>query len=354
VSAPTPEGPAAPPVSARIPKVLRAVDFLPMVVASLLWAWPTIFIRYIKQETHDGFTPDALNVYRYSAGAALALAVVGLSRPADLAAVLGRPLVPFLLALILATFQVVWVRAVYYLDAAYSVLVGRSSVVFALLLTYLVFADERRLIRSGRFLLSAGAALAAVVGISLLDPKFSLSGSAHKPIAGPTLALGTVILLISSLIWAAYAVSVRKLGRHLPAMATFAVTAAMTTLLLLPVGLLDGHMGFIGSAGCSWKVIGAVVFSGMLCVGATQVLYYVSLKRIGVAHTSLVSLATPFLTGAFSFLVLKERLTGWQWLLGTVLVASLGLMIYGSLQARPAAQGAEERAGPGGIELEET
>jgi drug/metabolite transporter (DMT)-like permease len=318
-----------------------------MVVATVLWAWPTIFIRYIKHETGDQFTPEALNVYRYAAGSIFALAVAAWLRPADLVTVLRRPLVPFLLAVVLAAFQVIWVRGVYYLDAAYSVLIGRASVVFALLLTYLVFADERRTIRSGRFLLSAGLAMAAVIGISLVDPKFSFSPPAERPAVGPTLAIGTVILLVSSLIWGVYAVSVRKLAKRLPAMATFAVTAAMATLLMLPVGIGDGHMSFVWSGQCSWKAILAVIFSGFLCIGATQVLYYVSLKRIGVAPTSLVSLASPFLTGAFSYLVLGEKLTGWQWLLGVALVASLALMLYGSPRREP-------EAGPGGANLEET
>jgi drug/metabolite transporter (DMT)-like permease len=331
------------PASVRLPRVLRPADFLPMAVATLLWAWPTIFIRYIKQETGDQFTPDALNFYRYAAGSVFALAVVGWLQPADLLAVLRRPLVPLVLALILATFQVVWLRGVYYLDAAYSVLIGRASVVFALVLAYLVFADERRLIRSGRFLFSAALAMAAVAGISLVDPKFSLSPSAPRPEAGPTLLVGTIILLISAVIWGTYAVSVRKLASRLPAMATFAVTAAISTVLMLPVAILDGHMGFVWSGQCSSRAILAVVFSGFLCIGATQVLYYVSLKRIGVAPTTLVSLATPFLTGAFSYLVLGEKLSGAQWLLGAVLVASLAIMIYGSARERGA-------AGTGGAE----
>ena len=315
-----------------------------MTLATVFWAWPTVFIRYIKHETGGRFTPDALNVYRYSAGALFVIGVVALFRPRDILAVLRRPAVPALLAVILAAFQIVWVRGVYHLNAAYSVLIGRSTVIFALLLTYLVFADERRLIRSGRFLFAAALATAAVAGIAFVDPGFSLASSAGASAGGLTVLAGTAILLVSAVVWAGYAVSIRKLARGLPSMATFAVTAAMATLLMVPAGLLDGHMGFIWSPECSWKAIAAVVFSGALCVGSTQMLYYVSLKRIGVAHTTLVSLATPFLTGVFSFLVLDERLTGWQWLLGAVLVACLAAMVYGSVREGSAPEAGTERA----------
>ncbi|HOX07646.1 MAG TPA: DMT family transporter [Planctomycetota bacterium] len=317
----------------------RSADFLPMALATLFWAWPTVFIRYIKRESGDAFTADALNVYRYAAGSFCALGIVALLRPGDLLTVLRRPLVPLLLAAILAAFQIVWVRGVYHLNAAYSVLVGRSTVIFALLLSYAVFADERRVIRSGRFLLSAALAMAAVAGIVVLDPGFSVGAGAASQGSGPGLLGGTAILLVSAVIWAGYAVAIRGLARSLPSMATFAVTAVLATLMMVPAGLIDGHMGYIWSPECSWRVIGAVVFSGALCVGSTQVLYYVSLRRIGVARTTLVSLATPFLTGVSAWLVLGggERLTLWQWLLGGALVAGLACMVWQPAASEPAA-----------------
>jgi len=125
-------------------------------------------------------------------------------------------------------------------------------------------------------------------------------------------------------------VAIRRLARRLPPMATFAVTAAMTTALLLLPAVGDGHMGVMWSS--SGKIQLAVFFSGAMCVGATQILYFVSLKRIGVAYTSLVSLGTPFLTGVFAFMVLGEVLGFWQWLCGAVLVAGLAFMIHGSLR----------------------
>jgi len=329
---------------------MRLAHFIPMIAATVLWAWPMIAIHYIKDGTGGAFQPDALNVYRYAAGALFALAVVGCSRPADLLTVLRKPGVPLALAAILAAFQVVWVRGVYMIGPAYGTLVNRTTVLFALLLTYLVFADERRVIRSRRFLASAAAALAAVIGITVLDPGFSLAGLS----SGSTLVVGTLVMLGSSVIWAVYAVAVRKLGRHLPPMATFAVTAAFTTVLLVPLGFLWADMGVMWSGLCTWKVQLAVVFSGAACVGATLVLYYVSLKRIGVAYSSLVSLGSPFLTGVFSFLVLGEVLTFWQWLLGGVLAAALGFLIHSSLQPRAEPAAAAERAGqePEDLELE--
>ena len=90
----------------------------------------------------------------------------------------------------------------------------------------------------------------------------------------------------------------------------------------------------------------AIVFSGALCIGITNCLYYQSLRRIGVAYTALVGLAAPFLTGLFAYLVLgeDEKLNLIQWSLGSVLVVCLGFMILsssrGRVRAAPSTQGA--------------
>lgn len=306
-----------------------------MIAATVMWAWPMIFIRYIKNRTGGEFTPDSLNVYRYSSGALFALGAVALTRPGDFLPVLRRWPVPLALAALLAGFQIVWVRGVYMIGATYGTLLSRSTVVFTLLLGFLLFADERRTIRSGRFLLSAAVAVAAVAGVALLDPGLGLSGA-----AGSDWRVGTALMLASSVLWALYAVAIRKLAARLPPMATFAVTVTVCSLLLLPLGLLDGHMAAMWTS--PWDVPVAAVFSGVLCVGATQVLWYVSFRRIGLARTSVVSLASPFLTGVFAFLVLDEKLTPLQWLCGALLVAGLALMIRTS--APP--------AGGAGVELE--
>ena len=337
-------GPAGPPDgvphSARIPRAIRTADFLPIVVATLIWAWPMIFIRYIKARTGGAFPEDALNLYRYASAAAAVLALVACTRPGDLLAVLRRWPAPLALAAILATFQTIWVRGVYLVPASYGTLVGRSSIVFALLLGYAFFADERRVIRSGRFLLSAAAATAAVAGVIACDRKFALRGA---------LFTGTMLFLVSALIWAAYAVTIRRLVRGLPPMATFAVTVALTTLLLLPAAVVKGGLGVMWSS--PWNVQLAVFFSGAACVGATQMLYYVSLKRIGVAYTSLVGLSSPFLTGVFAYLVLgrEELLSPWQWAFGAALVASLGYMVWSSAGiALPAPPSPQASPVPGG------
>ncbi len=311
--------------SARLPLRPKFVDFLPIIAATIIWAWPMIFVRYVKIETGGAFREDALNFYRYASAAAVIVVFVAITRPGDIGRALRRWPVPLLFACVLAVFQFLWVRGTYLVPASYGMLVNRTTIVFALLFGYVFFADERRVIRSRSFLVSAAAATLAVTGVVLFDRNFALRGE---------LFLGTVLFLASSVIWAGYSVTVRRLMRGLPAMATFAVTVSMAALLMLGLALFKGGMGVMWRS--PWNVQLVVFFSGAACVGTTQMLYFVSLKRIGVAYTSLVGLASPFLNGVFAYLVLgpSEILTPWQWGCGAALIACLGYMIWSSSASR--------------------
>lgn len=304
----------------------RLRDYFPMALATFFWAMPALFIRYIRRESADEFTPEAMNVFRYGAGALFSAIVVACWRPNDFIPVFRKLWVPAILALSLAVFQAVWVPGVCRVSAPYSTLIGRSTLVFNMLFVYLFFKDERHLIRSRRFLILSSLCLATVAGIILADPAFTLHSASDRT----DYAYGTFLLIISALLWSIYTASVRRLAPGLPSAATFAVTAIFCTIFLAPLAWINGSLGFIASPACPGRVIFAVIASGILCIGATQMLFYASLKRIGVVRCSLISLLTPFLTGVLSFMTLGEKLTPLQWTLGAVLITNLAIIIAGS------------------------
>lgn len=300
----------------------RLRDYAPMALATLFWATPTLFIRYIRRETGDQFSVDAMNAYRYATGTFFCVLLVAAWRPRDFIPVLKKPWIPALLALFLALFQVIWVRGVCLVSAPYSTLVGRSSLLFNLLFVFLLFKDERHLIRSPRFLITTGFCLAAVAGIALADPAFSLQGANRR-----VYAIGTLLLLAAAVLWSAYTVFIRRFAPHLPSAATFAITCLFCTLFLfIPAGHGDA-LRFPWSPACPGRVIAAVLASGVLCIASTQMLFYASLKRIGVVRSSLIALLTPFLTGVFSVATLGEVLTPLQWMLGAALAGGLAFII---------------------------
>ena len=319
-----------------------------MFAATLLWAWPMIFVRYVKQETTPSggdealFGPHALNFYRYASAAVVVMALALLRRRRDFGAVLKRLWVPLVLGGMLATFQMIWVFGVWLVPASYGALIIRTTMIFSLLLSYIFFVEERRLIRSRGFLISAAIGLASVVCIMLLDEDFSASDAgAHRK----ALITGTIIFLVSSFLWSVYAVTIRKIARKTKPLPTFAVTVVVATIILAVPALWEGRMGVMWNREVSGlNVQMAVFFSGALCIGITNSLYYQSIRRIGVPRTALIGLAAPFLTGIFAYFVLGERLNAWQWIFGTALMFSLAIMILsssrGRVRAAPSTQGA--------------
>ncbi len=311
-----------------------------MIAATLIWAWPMIFVKYVQAETNGAFRPHALNFYRYASAAVMVLILALVTRRQHFGAVLRRFWVPLILGAMLATFQMIWIFGVYMVPASYGALVIRVTIIFSLLLSYIFFAAERKVIRSAAFLVSAVIGLASTVCITLFDDNFSTEGKPKK-----ILLLGTAIFLVSSFLWSVYAVTIRKIARKTRPLPTFAMTVLVATAILAVPAVWEGKLGVMWSPEVSGlNVQLAVFFSGALCIGVTNSLYYQSLRRVGVAYTVLVGLAAPFLTGFFAWLVLDERLNGLQWAFGSVLVVCLAFMIMtssrGRVRAAPSTQGA--------------
>jgi drug/metabolite transporter (DMT)-like permease len=345
--------PPSAPDSGRLPARPGFADFLPIIVATLIWAWPMIFVRYVKIRTTPAggealFTPHALNFYRYASAAAVILLVALIVRRRDFLPVLRRAWVPLVLGTMLAVFQMVWVYGVWLVPASYGGLVVRSTMIFSLIMSYFMFTEERGHIRSGGFMTVAVLGLLSVVGICVLDKDFRLHDASK---AGQNLVAGTAIFLASSLLWSVYEVTIRKVARRTSPLHTFAATVVVATALLAIPALLEGRMGVMWDRSVSDSRVQLAVFaSGALCIGVSNSLYYQSLRRIGVAYSSIVDLAAPFLTGLFAWMVLgdEEKLSAGQWALGTVLVVGLGYMVWRTAGAGAHAAAAAEPGAGGG------
>jgi drug/metabolite transporter (DMT)-like permease len=297
-----------------------------------------IFVRYVKIATtlpgsdQALFTPHALNFWRYVSASITVMSIALLTRRRDFGPVLRRFWVPLLLGSMLAGFQMIWVYGVYLVPASYGALVIHSTMIFSLLLSYIMFAEERRVIRSGAFLLASAIGLISIVYIAIFDDKFEIGGS---------LMAGTLIFLVSSSMWSVYAVTIRKVGGRTKPLPTFACTVLVATVILLIPALSENNLGVLWRPEVSgFKVKMAVFFSGMLCIGFTNSLYFQSLRRIGIAYTELLGLISPFLTGLFAYLVLgpEEKLNWIQWAFGSLLIFSLALMIVSSRRGRARAR----------------
>lgn len=204
--------------------------------------------------------------------------------------------------------QVFWAMAHYHLQASQIGFLVRASTIVAITGSMILFADERRLLKYRRFHLGVALALGGFIALSLASGK-SVEGAS---------ATGLVVMLLCSLFFGSYIVSVRKCIPDVDPILAFAIVAQMCSAVLFVAMLCKGDYYVLASlTGREW---GLVMASSILGIGLGHVLLYVAVVRLGASVTTTCQSAMPFVTAAIASVVLGERLTTPQWAAGLVIV----------------------------------
>ncbi len=305
----------------------KAVAVLCLIGAMLCWGCIPIFLRdFIVRK---GLEAWAVNAVRYVVGAAVWLPVVViLVRRGEDRAAGGRSI--WRDALVPSAINVV-AQATYGVSPAYASaptigFVLRLSFLFTLLFGLLFVREERRLVRQPTFpfgvlLCLAGVAAMFVEGLS------SRGGAS---------ATGMVILLVSTVGWGGYAVSVRKFTAGYSARLGFGVISLYTAGGLLVLGLAFGRPASL--AGASAGVWAALVVSSVIGVTLGHVLYYRAIHRLGPVVSVGVLLAQPFVTDAGAAVFLGETLSALQTVGGLAVVGGGALLLAASAAVEHAAR----------------
>ena len=214
-----------------------------------------------------------------------------------------------LIAIANFSFQASFTGSLYAMYPGLAMLIYQSAAIFGVLLGFVLFADERPLMRDPRF--HAGLLL-AVVGVILTVSVGEAGGSRAT-------AAGVALVLTSAMSWAVLTAMVRA---WLPGFSPFFVNAAVITFVT-PLFLLShvvthgAQWQFSASAGL-WTVM---LLSGVVGIGLGHSLFYRSVPALGVSVSNILQLTRPFFTAFFSFLVFGERLSPLQMLGGALLIA---------------------------------
>ena len=270
----------------------------------------------IKLLQRQGFDLHTQNFFRYLAASVVLQAVAWKTQPEEMRRCFLRPARFLIPAFIAASFQTIWVMGVYKSMPAAGSLVTRSTVLWGLFLSFLFFRDERGMMRSPAFIVGVAVALTGLCGFILSKPGVEMEDY----------STGLIFLAVSSVLWAAYGVSVKLFLREVRPVAAFATTASLACIMLLAPGLAVGDLAHIARAPWGWSLL--LLASGPVFIGGTQILMFESIRRVGVAATNVVTLSIPLATAASSFIVLDERLTPRQWLFGAVLIGGLAMVIF--------------------------
>lgn len=278
----------------------------------LIWSTPSLFQFFLNRF----YDPWAQNFYRYSVACLAILPFVfyqvrrGGPR-LDRAAVIAC-LIPSLPNVVHQVSQNI---ALHHMGPGVYAIFIRSSVIMTTLLALIFFPEERWIIRQWQFQAGTFLGLVGAAGVLWFQP--GQQGGAIAP-------GGVLVAFTASFCWALYSVLVKRPSARLGPVRSFGVISVITSTLLLPLTLAFGSIATPLHAGIQVNLI--LILSAVTCITLAHVLYYIAIRKVGVALSQTLQLLCPAGAVGLSALVFGEHLT-------TMQIGSGALLLFGAFLA---------------------
>jgi len=306
----------------------RGFGIVCLALAAMLWSCTPVFVKHFAKQEIAGsgrpIDPDVQNLFRYASAAVALWMIVGLGFGGEALQARRRWRAFLLPTAINCIFQVVLVRVLYIrtIYPTFTSLLSKTSVVFAVALAFLLFPDERRAIRSWRYVGGAVLAFAGVAGVVAFDPRAS---SGVGVAARADLSQGVALILAQAFLWACYTVAMKRVVRDTRPLIAFAVVATLTTVFFAALTLARSDPRQFLHIGLRDQVL--MIISGIGFIAGAHSLYFRAVERLGVGVCAPFLLVTPLTTGFLSWAWHGERLLPMQIVMGAVLLAGAFLVV---------------------------
>jgi drug/metabolite transporter (DMT)-like permease len=289
-----------------------SVGYLAVFATVVIWSTPSLFQFYLIPY----YEPWSQNFYRYLV-AFLAVLPFVLLRFRSGGTRLDAPvffacLIPSLPNVV---HQITQTVALYHMGPGVYAIFGRSSVIFTALLALIFFPEERRIIRQWQFQVGTALGLVGAVGVVRFQQGWQ---------TGAVPLRGFAIALTASFCWALYSVLVKRPSARLGPIRSFGIISFITSLLLLPLTIMFGKIETPLHVDARISVI--LIISAVTCITLAHVLYYVAIRKVGVALSQTLQLICPAGALVLSAYFFGERLTHAQ-------LWSAGLLLFGAFLA---------------------
>ncbi|MEY2562176.1 MAG: hypothetical protein QOH88_369 [Verrucomicrobiota bacterium] len=291
----------------------------------LIWSTPSLFQFYLNRF----YDPWAQNFYRYAV-ACLAVMPFVLYRFRHRGPRLDRGLCVACLiaALPNVVHQITQTVALFHMGPGVYAIFIRSSVIITTLLALIFFPEERWIIRQWQFQLGTLLGLLGAVGVLWFQP------GQH----GGTIEFrGVAIAFTASFCWALYSILVKRPSAKLGPVRSFGLISFITSALLLPLTLAFGNVATPLRVGSDVNLI--LIVSAVTCISLAHVLYYVAIRKVGVALSQTLQLLCPVGALGLSAIFFGERLTQAQ--LWSAAILLLGAFLAMRVKTNPDPAAAE-------------
>jgi drug/metabolite transporter (DMT)-like permease len=289
----------------------------------LIWSTPSLFQFYLNRY----YDPWAQNFYRYAVAcvAVIPFAYYGFRQSGGPRFDRGLFVACLIPSLPNVVHQIAQTVALHHMGPGVYAIFIRSSVIITALLALFFFPEERWIIRQWRFQLGTLLGLLGAVGVLWFQPGTE---------GGAISLQGIAIAFAASFCWALYSVLVKRPSARLGPIRSFGVISFITSALLLPLTLAFGKIETPLQAGGRVNII--LIISAVTCISLAHVLYYVAIRKVGVALSQTLQLICPAGALGLSAIFFGERLTQPQ-------IWSSGLLLFGAflaMRVKPAAESA--------------
>lgn len=289
-----------------------SAGYLAVFATVIIWSTPSLFQYYLIPY----YEPWSQNFYRYLVAFLAVLPFVLLrfrsGGPRLDAPVFFACLIPSLPNVV---HQITQTVALYHMGPGVYAIFGRSSVIFTALLALILFPEERRIIRQWQFQVGTALGLIGAIGVVRFQQGWQ---------TGAVPLRGFAVAFTASFCWALYSVLVKRPSARLGPIRSFGVISFITSLLLLPLTILFGKIETPLRVDASVSLI--LIISAVTCITLAHVLYYVAIRKVGVALSQTLQLLCPAGALGLSALFFGERLTHAQ-------LWSAGLLLFGAFLA---------------------
>ncbi len=285
-----------------------------IVLTLLGWTSIPLFLRYFA--THTELDAWTANGWRYGISALIwaPVLVLGLFRGTLPKGLWRLALWPSLFNI---AAQVCFALAPYYIDPGLMTFSLRVQIVFVAVGAAMLFPMERRVIGSRFFLTGLVMVLAGTLATVAAKPGGLGGGS----------GLGIFISILSGVLYAGYALCVRRFMVGISPLVAFAAVSQYTAIglvaLMLAVGAGRGGAFFALGAPVQWLV----VLSAIIGIGIGHTLYFYCISKLGVAVSSGVVQLQPITVSLASLIIFGERLTVLQWCTGMLAISGAVVML---------------------------
>jgi drug/metabolite transporter (DMT)-like permease len=273
-----------------------------------------IFIRLLK----DDYEPITLGFVRNGFGSAFLIGLCLIYYRPALLALIRKPWPVFGIG-VLNSFQTyTWNAGIYSTSATTAQLVLKLNVVFVAVFAFILFHEERAVIRSPRFLIGTGLSLVGVAGVLVRDT----TELAH------VFAPGNLLLLVTAVSWSVYAVWGKHIVLDIHPVPMFAVVSAITTIALGITFPIFEDPGGVFRVGMGTTLLAAL--SAVIGVSLAQSTFHYAQRHFGSAFVNTFLLIVPLTTYVVANIFLPgESLTPTQMtgaavlLTGTLLIMTV-------------------------------